>query len=244
MMKRKPQLALLSAISGFLILFTACTSAPQKDNELSSAEKEQGFKLLFDGKSMDGWHLYNQGKIASVWNAKNGELECQAGGTDAVHGDLLTDSEYENFEFKFDWKVTEQGNSGVFFNVAEKPELPTAWASGPEYQILEEGHHDQANEKKRAGCLYNFSPQLNTAKLKPLGEWNHSVIRQKDGKIEFELNGIITAKQDLKSEEWKKAIQESNFKNFPQFSKQTKGHLALQDWNKGISFKNLKIREI
>jgi hypothetical protein len=227
----------------FAIIITSCSSPKPKDNELSKEEKEQGYRLLFDGKTLNGWHLYNQGNISSGWVVQGGELTCLPG-TEAEHGDLVTDQEFENYELSFDWKISKEGNSGVFINVVERPDIPTTWASGPEYQLLEKGHRDYDKEMKRSGCLYNFSPQLNPAELKPLNDWNHSVIKQKDGKIEFILNGVVTAKQDLNSIEWKKAVANSNFKDFPEFGKHLKGRIALQDWNKGVSFKNLKIRMI
>lgn len=225
------------------VIITSCSSPKPKDNELSNEEKAQGYQLLFDGKTLNGWHLYNQGKIPSAWVAQDGELRCLPG-TDATHGDLVSDQDFENYEFSFDWKITKEGNSGVFINVAERPDIPTAWASGPEYQLLEKGHHDYAKEMKRAGCLYNFSPQLNPVALKPLNDWNHSVIRQQNGKIEFMLNGVVTAKEDFNSIQWKNAVANTNFKDFPEFGKNLKGRIALQDWNKGVSFKNMKIKKI
>lgn len=224
-------------------IITSCSSPKTKENELSKQEEEQGYQLLFDGKTLNGWHLYNQGNISSGWIAQDGELKCLPG-TAARHGDLVTDQDFENYELSFDWKISKEGNSGVFINVVERADIPTAWASGPEYQLLEKGHHDYDKEMKRAGCLYNFSPQLNPAEVNPPNEWNHSVIRQQHGKIEFLLNGIITAKENFNSTKWRQAVANTNFKNFPEFGKHLKGRIALQDWNKGISFKNIKIRKI
>ena len=238
------KLSALIIVTGLIAsMITSCSSVGPKDNELSKEEQEQGYQLLFDGKSLNGWHLYNQGDVSSGWVAEDGELKCLPG-TDARHGDLVTNDEFENYELRFDWKISTGGNSGVFINVTERADVPTAWASGPEYQLLEKDHPDYEKEMKRPGCLYNFSPQLNAADLKPANEWNHSVIKQEDGKIEFMLNGVVTAKEDFNSNHWKEAIANSNFKHFPEFGKTTKGRVAFQDWNKGISFKNIKIRKI
>ena len=213
------------------------------DNQLTDDEKKAGYELLFDGKTTTGWHLYNQGNKESVWHVQEGELICGAGG-DGNHGDLVSDKEFKNYELSFDWKISEAGNSGVFVNVQEKQDNPTAWTSGPEYQLLDEVHPDYAKENKRAGCLYGFSPQLNPVKLAAKGQWNHSVIRQENGKIEFLLNGTLTAQQDFNSPEWKEKIAATNFKNFPSFGMATSGKIALQDWNKGVSFKNIKIKAL
>lgn len=217
----------------------------QKPNQLSTQEKKAGWKLLFDGQTTQGWHLYNKKGNAMAWGVENGELFCNPENTNEnERGDLLTDQTFENYEFKFDWKISEGGNSGIFINVTERADIPVAWATGPEYQLLENSHADYAKPKSRAGCLYGFSPLQNPVIPKPAGQWNQSVIKQKSGKIEFYLNGVLTATQDLASEDWKQKIQATGFKNFPEFGKQIKGHIALQDWNKGIAFRNIKLREL
>ncbi|UBM57800.1 DUF1080 domain-containing protein [Marinilongibacter aquaticus] len=229
------------------LCFTACTPEKVGDNALSTQEKEEGWTLLFDGQSTDGWHLYNQGKVASAWIVEDGLLNCVADTFDVVHEDLLTDEEFENYDLKFDWKISEAGNSGVFINVIERDTIPKAWASGPEYQLLDHSHAAPEYLKdtlRRAACLYNLYPQVNAVDPKPSGEWNHSEIVQKGGKVEFYLNGVLTAEQDLTTEAWKERIASSGFSYFPLFGRATKGHIALQDWSKGVSFKNIKIKEL
>lgn len=215
----------------------------KQGNQLSNEEKEEGWKLLFDGSTLDGWHVYNKGKAESAWEAVNGELKCNPEKTDDP-ADLLTDAQYENFEFAFEWKIEEEGNSGVFINVVEKPEIKTAWASGPEYQLLSNSHAEVDVPLKLSGCLYNFFPQKNPAETKSSSEWNQSKIIQLDGKTQFFLNGVLTTEVDFKSQAWADAVANSGFKDYQEFGKSTKGHIALQDWAKGISFRNLKIREL
>nr|WP_295934315.1 DUF1080 domain-containing protein [uncultured Dyadobacter sp.] len=216
-----------------------------KPNELTTQEKKDGWALLFDGKTTNGWHLYNKGKISSAWVVQKGELYCNPNLTTVEHGDLVTDKEFENYDLKFEWKITKAGNGGVFLNVQERKDIPTAWASGPEYQLLEKSHYDhKADPKKRAGCLYGFQTQKNVAPGKQAGQWNQSRIVQKSGKVQFYLNGVLTAEEDFNAAKWKKAVNDSHFKTFPEFGKHTKGHLTLQDWAKGISFRNVKIKQL
>ncbi|MDP2042141.1 MAG: DUF1080 domain-containing protein [Algoriphagus sp.] len=241
----KIKLILASLVS---LSIWSCQSKPTEteslqDNQLSNAEKEAGWKLLFDGSTLEGWHVYNQGKAESAWEAVNGELRCNPDKTDDP-ADLVTDGQYENFEFQFEWKIEEEGNSGVFINVVEKPEILTAWASGPEYQLLSNSHAEVNVPLKRSGCLYNFFTQKNPAETKSSTEWNHSKITQIDGKTQFHLNGVLTMEVDFKSQDWAEAVANSGFKQFPEFGKSTSGHISLQDWAKGISFKNLKIKEL
>lgn len=213
------------------------------DNQLTKAEKADGWKLLFDGSTMNGWHIYNKGQAESAWEAVDGELRCNPDKTDDP-ADLLTDAQFENFEFVFDWKIEEEGNSGVFINVVEKPEIKNAWATGPEYQLLSNSHVEVDVPLKRSGCLYNFFPQKNPAITKSSTEWNTSKIIQMDGKTQFYLNEVLTVEVDFKSQAWADSVAKSGFKDFQEFGKSTKGHIALQDWAKGISFKNLKIKEL
>jgi hypothetical protein len=225
------------------VALAACSPAKDKNNDLTDQEVRSGWKLLFDGKTTDGWHLYNRGKVPSAWIVVNGELYCKPDGK-LEHGDLISDNEYENFDLQFDWKIIKYGNSGVFIDVQEDTAIRTAWASGPEYQLLDASNPDYANPVKQSGCLFGLFPQLNKADLKPFGEWNQSRIVQLDGKVEFYLNGVLTLKEDFNSQAWADTVARSNFKRFPEFGKHTKGKIGLQDWSKGVSFRNVKIKDL
>ncbi len=216
-------------------------------NTLTKEEKEEGWRLLFDGKTTEGWHLYNKGDVPSAWIVKDEELFCNPDTFEVDHGDLVTNEEFSDFDLRFDWKISTAGNSGVFINVQEGEEYPTTWTTGPEYQILDNlGIHKEYLEDTThwAACLYGFQPIMNQVTPKAAGEWNHSRITQKDGKITYWLNEIMTAQEDLTGENWKALIANSNFKSFPAFGKATSGKLALQDWSKGVSFRNIKILEL
>lgn len=235
----------LSVLFIISLLLISC-SKNNTDNQLSAEEKQEGWKLLFDGKTLNNWHPYNNsGNTSSAWKVENSAIVYSADSANVEHEDLVTNSEFSNFDLRFEWKISEGGNSGVFINVVERKDIPTAWASGPEYQLLDSLHPDYAiNLKKRPGCLYNFSEQKNPVPAKPAGEWNQGRIKQENGKAEFYLNGILTAEQDFNSDQWKEMIQSSGFSYFQDFGKTAKGKIALQKWYKTIAFKNLKIREL
>ena len=222
-------------------MIASCTGG-KHDNQLTDEEKKEGWVLLFDGHSMNGWHLYNNYKSAT-WSAKDGELVC---GPDKrlEHGDLVTDKEYTNYDLRFDWKINKEGNSGVFIDVQERPDIPATYASGPEYQILESSHADNTHPLKRTGCIFNLTAQLNPARETKAGEWNESRIVQKDGHVEFYLNGVLTTKEDFRSAAWTDSVAKTHFSTYPEFGKHTGGHIALQDWFKAVSFKNIRIREL
>ncbi|NCD70248.1 3-keto-disaccharide hydrolase [Mucilaginibacter agri] len=233
----------LAALCLLSLLFGACQNEASKENQLTEKEKSEKWKLLFDGTSTAGWHLYNVGNIGNTWLVKDGTLYCNPD-INIDHGDLVSDDSFTNYDLVFDWQIPETGNSGVFVNVLERKDIPTAWASGPEYQLLGDKHQDASIPSKVSGCLFAFGPQLHPAKNKPNGEWNHSEIIQKNGKLSFYLNGTLTAEQDLKAPEWADKIKNSHFKAYPEYGQYSYGRIALQDWTKGVSFRNIKIREL
>ncbi|MBA4259423.1 MAG: DUF1080 domain-containing protein [Chitinophaga sp.] len=216
-------------------------------NTLSSNEKAAGWVLLFDGKTTNGWHMFSKPAMKHAWKAVNGELTTASSDTTGTHGDIVTDEVFENYELVFDWKIAREGNSGVFINVQDDTSYMATWATGPEYQLLDNpnmqpGYLDGG--KKGAGALYGLAPLTNPVEPKPAGEWNTSRLMQVNGKINFWLNGIMTAEEQIGSDRWKGLVANSKAAVFPDFGKMTKGHIGLQDWAKGVSFRNIKIRII
>jgi hypothetical protein len=244
------KLVILFTISSFLISCSSETSETVEEiipNTLSKQEKDEGWKLLFNGESTEGWHLYNLGDTTSAWMAIDGKLYCNPDTFDIPHGDLVSNEIYTNYELTFDWNISTAGNSGVFINVMEAEENPTAWTSGPEYQILDNAGvpvEYLQDSTRWAACLYGFQKINNPVTPAPAGEWNHSKIKQVDGKIQFWLNDVLTAEEDLNGENWKGVVANSNFKHFENFGKTSSGHIALQDWAKGVYFQNIKIKEL
>lgn len=220
--------------------------ANQVHNQLLEIEKEQGWKLLFDGETLKGWHLYNKPDSTqySAWEVRDGALFCDATDESKAFGDLVTDKVYENYELVFEWQMALRGNGGVFINVQEAPEFPATYRTGPEYQLLEPAHSDTKTPLKRPGVLWGVSPQLNVVEAKPNGQWNAARIVQENGKIEFYLNGVQTAQEDFTSTVWAQKIAQSNFAENPDFAKTTKGKIALQNWYFEAWFRNMKIREL
>jgi hypothetical protein len=226
-----------------VLIINAFAFKGDENNMLSKKEQAAGWKLLFDGHSTAGWHLYNSTTPFTVWKVKDGELFCDPVDKTGP-GDLVTDKEYKNYDLKFDWKLPKSGNSGVFVNVLERKDIPTGWASGPEYQLLDDANPDFAKPSSRSGCLFGFAPQKNPVKTKPTNTWNHSEIKQQDGKVKFYLNGVLTAEEDFSSKSWADKVAKSHFTKFPEFGKHITGHIALQDWSTGVAFKNVKIKSL
>ena len=158
-------------------------------------------------------------------------------------GDLITADEYENFEFAFEWKISKNGNSGVFYLVQEKPELKNTYNSGPEYQVIDnDGHPDAKNGPDRfAGANYALQAPTRSA-TRPVGDWNQSRIVKNGAHVEHWLNGEKVVEYELWSDAWKAQVAKSKFATMPAYATAKKGHLALQDHGNPVSFRSLKIK--
>jgi len=230
-----------------VILFSVYgCSTPEQQNMLSDREKKDRWTLLFDGTTMNGWHLFNKGTIPSAWSVDSGRLICNPHAKDVKHGDLVTDKVYQDFDLRFEWKISRAGNSGLFINVQERPELATTFFTGPEYQLLDDKNVEPdylKNPTHKAAAIFGVVPNNSNSMPKP-GEWNQSRILQQNGKVTFWLNDAQTVQVDLQSAEWKNLVALSSLSKYPEFGVAVSGHLALQDWTNGVAFRNIKIKEL
>ena len=210
------------------------------DNELTSEEKSDGWKLLFDGKSMDQWKNFKKDSVSPKWQIKEGAMVLTGKGG----GDIMTKKSYKNFDFKMEWKICEGGNSGIFILADEKGKR--IYSHAPEIQILDnERHSDRKKENHRSGSLYDMitSPPESHKKA---GEWNQVRILLKDKHLKVWQNGVQTVDIVIDSDKWKELVGKSKFKNWKGFGANvgTGGALGLQDNGDVVSFKNLKIKEL
>ena len=130
-----------------LVLTASLSAAPAPSNQLTSAEKEAGWTLLFDGQSIEHFRNYQKEDVDESWQVKDGALTLTKKGG----GDLITKKSYSAFEITLDYKISKGGNSGLMFHVQESE--PKPWQTGPEVQIQDniDGHDPQ-----KAGWLYQL----------------------------------------------------------------------------------------
>ena len=218
-------------------------------NTLSTKEKNEGWRLLFDGASTDGWHAYGSRSIGNAWKSLNGTLFLDADNKEGWQiksgGDIVTDEEYGNFELQLDWKIDKGGNSGICFYVKEdKNKYPYMWSTGPEMQVLDnDGHADGKIKKHRAGDLYDLISSK-TELVKPPLQWNHVLIRCVNGKLDFYLNGENVVTTTLWDGSWTNLIAASKFKTMEGFGTFRTGKIGLQDHGNNVWFRNIKIRRL
>lgn len=229
----------------------ACAGAQKisGDNTLSKQEKKEGWILLFDGKTTNGWHTYGRTDVGNAWKVKDGLLYLDASNKDGWQtnggGDIVTNQEFENYHFKVEWKISPKGNSGIIFNIKDdKPKYKHVWYTGMEMQVLDnDGHADGKINKHRTGDLYDLIAS-SVETVKPVGEWNLAEVIQKDGKLELKLNGTTVVTTTLWDDAWRALIAKSKFRGTEDFGTFKSGHIALQDHGNDVWYKNIKIRKL
>ena len=206
-------------------------------NQLSDAEKKDGWKLLFDGQTINGWHNFKKKGPVEGWKAIDGALVRFGQG-----GDLVTDESFDNFELKLEWRISPAGNSGVMFRVSEDEDYP--WRTGAEMQVLDNAEHpDGRNPKTSAGSNYALiAPPRDVTK--PIGLFNEARIICNGAHVEYWLNGLKTAVYEINSPEWKAMVAASKFKDMPRYGQNKTGVIALQDHGDRVWYRNVKIRKL
>jgi hypothetical protein len=250
------------AVAGTQV-FYSCKSAPKaadttaavapavavdSNNMLTADEKAQGWILMFDGKTTAGWRGYNKPAFPdSGWMVDDGTLRCVGSGQGEAGGkggDILYDKKFKDFDLKLEWKISQGGNSGVFYFVQEIPKEPS-WKSGCEYQVLDNiGHLDARlgkNGNRQAGSLYDLIPAV-PQNAKPVGEWNTAEIVVYQGTVVHFQNGEKVLEYHIGTPDWTKMIKESKFKEFPEFGKYREGFITLQDHGNDVWYRNIKIK--
>lgn len=231
-----------AALSGALL--AACTPAP-KNNVLTEAEKAEGWKLLFDGKTLDGWRDYNGDSLTAPWIVEDGCIRAKGSGSDAS-GYIVTDTIYENFELVWDWKIAEGGNSGMLYHVVENPKFKVPYVTGPEYQLIDDfGFPEPLEDWQKTAADYAMHvPDTSKTIIKPAGEWNTSKIVFDNGHVEHWLNGEKVVEFEAWTDDWFEKKNSGKWKDAPEYGLAHKGVICLQDHGSAAWFRNIKIKEL
>ena len=223
-------------------------------NALTADEQAEGWVLLFNGESFEGWRGYRKDHVPEdhwaiedgvIHKIASGKVPLMADGQPIDGGDIITTEKYTNFEFSFEWKVAPGANSGIKYNVVE--EMSDGNPLGFEYQILDDDLHPDAKmgngTNRTAAGLYDLiSPENKT--LKPVGEWNHGRIIFNDLHGEHWLNGEKVLEYDLNTPRMDSLLEASKYAPIEGFGDKRTGHIVLQDHNDDVWYRNLKVREL
>ncbi len=244
---------IIALFGSFNFCFSQTKTMNTVDNTLTQTEKSNGWKLLFDGQTTNGWHSYGSKNARKAWDVKDGALYLDAAMKKNLAagegGDLVTNEVYGNFDLKLDWKISPKGNSGVIFYINEDTaKYHNTYNTGMEMQVLDNGtltvlgHPDAKLYSHRAGDLYDLFAAKEAVHLQ--GEWNHAEIRSLNGKLDFYLNGIHTLSVNLWDDNWRQMLAISKFKDMPGFGTFKRGKISLQDHDETVWFKNIKIKRL
>lgn len=209
--------------------------------------------FLFDGTSTQGWRNYNKTAFPEQgWEIVDGTLHCKGSGKGEAGGgggDIIYDKKYSNFHLKLEWKISEGGNSGIFYLGQESPELDYIWKSAPEMQVLDNERHPDAqagvNGNRQAGSLYDLIPAV-PQNAKPAGEWNTAEIKVYKGSVWHIQNGVTVLEYHLWTPDWNNLVAGSKFPalNANWANVAAEGYIGLQDHGDDVWYRNIQIREL
>ena len=228
--------SIFAALTVFF-LFTASTDAAI--NSLSDEQKAKGWRMLFNGKNLDGWTTYPKGgKIGTAWQIKDGILIKIAG---QKGGNIMTKETFTDFDLNWNWRVQKKGNNGIKYMIMAKRKATI----GHEYQMIDDINYADGKGKPKSltASFYDVLPPNTKGQIKPPGEWNHSRIFVLGDTVEHWLNGKMVLQYKLGSKEVLDAVQNSKFKKHSGFGNKQTGHILLTDHKDQCGFKNIRIRE-
>jgi hypothetical protein len=220
-------------------------------NTLTDAEREQGYALLWDGRTSWGWKSARGGEFpTSGWQTKDGVLSVLASGgaESSAGGDIVTEESYGDFELRFDFRLTPGANSGVKYFVDLGLNRGPGSAIGLEYQLLDDERHPDAklgrDGNRKLASLYDLIPAAADKKVRPIGEWNEGRVVSRGRHVEHWLNGSKVLEYERGSEAYRRLVSESKYKVWPGFGERADGPILLQDHGNAVSFRNLKVRRL
>lgn len=252
-MKTRKTIILLIGLTGLL---AACAQQPAEApieevavveeaavNTLTAEEAAEGWELLFDGTSLDKWRAFRGEEVPPGWIAQDGTLFFDGKDAGEGYGDLTSREMFADFELQLEWKISPGGNSGILYRVTEDEEQE--FHTGPEMQILD----DKAERYKdlgithKSGANYALEPAA-VDNVKPVGEWNSVRLIANGAHVEQWQNGDKVVEYELWTPEWKEAVSNTKFAEWPRYGMNKEGHIVLQDHGAGVWFRNLKIKRL
>ena len=215
------------------------TNTPAEATSQSETNKE--WITLFDGENLDAWRDFKGEGIG--WKVEDGAMTTEGG-----QGDIITKDTFKNFELEFDWKISEAGNSGVLYLVQEGNQYEHAHETGPEYQIIDAENFTKKNdypldETQKTAANYALHT-ADGASMKPIGEYNQGKIVVNNGHVEHWLNGKKVVDYDLWTDDWKEQVAQTKFNDMPGYGQSKEGHIAFQDHQDRVWFRNVRVRRL
>ncbi|WP_350293700.1 DUF1080 domain-containing protein [uncultured Croceitalea sp.] len=245
----------LGVLMALILTLASCKQKEKTTNDNTKIEKESNaetseeWTILFDGSSFDGWRYYGAGEVVAPWKLEDGAMVFYPPKErNGERYDIVTDKSYTNFVLSLEWKISEGGNSGIFWGISEDPKYGVPYATGPEIQVLDNERHSDAKNgpTRQAGALYDMVPPSSSTAVKAAGEWNTCILTvnhiTNEGNVV--LNGEEIAKFPVHGELWDEMVANSKFNGWDGFGVYQTGKIGLQDHADIVSYRNIKIKEL
>ena len=229
---------LVASLAWLLVSMLVACSLPSPTPAEGDDAEQAAWVPLLDGSSLDAWTNVKGGPAGEKWQVIDGALVLTEGGG----GDILSRDTYADFELELEWNISEGGNSGVFYLVAQDGR--PVWTSGLEYQVLDDESFPvlTGSSELSASLFALYSPA--GAKANPAGSYNTARIRVRKGRVEHWLNGIKVVEFSLWSDDFTTRVANSKFAAYSGFARAERGHIALQDHGGKVSYRNIRIRPL
>jgi hypothetical protein len=207
-------------------------------NTLTAAEQAAGWRLLFDGRTTNGWRGYKTTTMPNGWHVADGMLA-----KDSSVDDILTNDQFGDFELVLDWRIGTGGNSGLFYRATE--EYEKVYWSAPEYQLLDDANApDGRNRLTSAAAAYGLYAAP-AGIVKPAGQWNSTRVIARGAHVEHWLNDQKVVQYELWSPDWEAKVKASKFNDWPNYGRSKSGFFAIQGDHDGVlALRNIKIRTL
>lgn len=246
----------LSLICISLCLFVSCKNTSEKQTDetnlksitMKTENAQQDWEILFDGTSFNGWHEYLSDSISDAWKIEDKAMVFTPPAERKGRAlNIVTDQSFTNFVLSLEWKISEGGNSGLFWGVQESTDYPQPYETGAEIQILDDDRHPDAKNgtTHKAGSLYDMIAAP-SGLVKPAGEWNHYEleVNHSTNLAKLSINGQHALSFPLHGEAWDQMVANSKFATWPAFAKAATGKIGLQDHGDKVWFRNIKIKRL
>lgn len=234
---------------GALTVLVSCKTKEVKketSNEVAINSTSEKWIALFDGSDFNSWKGYLQEGVYDEWTIDGDAMLFTPGEKGGKN--IITKQKFTSFELAIDWKISEGGNSGIFWSVFEDEKFKEAYHTGPEIQVLDNERHPDAKANPKfhqAGALYDLV-QPTSDVCNPAGEWNKVLLKVDHNKNEgsVTLNGTIIVEFPVHGDGWDALVANSKFKGWEGFGKYQTGHIGLQDHGNKVWYRNIKIKEL
>ena len=239
---------------------------PQVDLASVPVDKD-GYYVLFDGVSLNGWRGYGKDNVPSRWTVEDGAIKFSGTGTGEGQtgegGDLIFARKFKNFILELEWKVSKGGNSGIFYLAQEvktvredgSEKYEPIYISSPEYQVLDNANHPDAllgvDGNRQSASLYDMIP-AKPQNQNPYGEWNKARIMVYKGTVVHGQNDANVVEYHLWTDQWTQMLQASKFSQekwplaFELLNNcggdEHEGYFGLQDHGDDVWYRNIRIK--